>query len=423
MLPKILLLSNGHGEDAIAVTIGQAWSELAKMEPREILVGLPLVGEGNNYRRLNIPLIGPVKTMPSGGFNNMDAKELWRDMRGGLWGLTKAQLDNLKQWTAQGGKVLAVGDIVPLALAWLGRAEYAFVGTAKSEYYLRSPVGEWLTTTKSWEKWLGSAYYPWERWLMARKNCVAVFPRDRPTHNKLLSQGIASYPVGNPMMDGLNQEDYQPQPLQPGQGLTITLLPGSRSPEMERNWALIVESLTSVLTHFPDSPITFLAAIAPSLPLKPLMAAVENQGWHRVADNSPEVLANNIAAIIKGTIFRKDQGQLIFSQQQFVDCLHHSQGAIAMAGTATEQFVGLGKPVISFPGDGPQYTPYFARRQTWLLGESLILLDSPDQAGAALHQVLHNIDRLKAIARNGRERLGETGAARLIAEVLHQKWC
>jgi uncharacterized protein (TIGR03492 family) len=94
-----------------------------------------------------------------------------------------------------------------------------------------------------------------------------------------------------------------------------------------------------------------------------------------------------------------------------------------MAGTATEQFVGLGKPVISFPGQGPQYNPYFARRQTWLLGESLILLDSPDQTGEALQQVLHDTGRLEAIACNGRERLGEPGAAHRIAEILREQWC
>lgn len=423
MLPKILLLSNGHGEDAIAVSIGQAWSELAGMEPGEILAGLPLVGEGNSYRRLNIPLIGPVKTMPSGGFNNMDARELWRDVQGGLWGLTKAQLGSLKQWTAQGGKVLAVGDIVPLALAWLGRGDYAFVGTAKSEYYLRSPVGAWLPSTQAWEKWLGSAYYPWERWLMTRKNCTAVFPRDRLTHESLLNQGVTSYAVGNPMMDGLKPQDYKPQPLQSGQSLTITLLPGSRSPEMERNWALIVESLTSVLAHFADAPITFLAAIAPSLRLEPLMATLETQGWQRLENNAVELLTNNVSCLIKGPVFQKSQAHLVFSQQQFADCLHHSQAAIAMAGTATEQFVGLGKPVISFSGQGPQYNAYFARRQTWLLGESLILLDSPDQTGEALQQVLHDARRLEAIACNGRERLGEAGAARRIAKILREQWC
>ncbi len=423
MLPKILLLSNGHGEDEIAVSIGQAWSELAGIEPGEILVGLPLVGEGSSYRRLNIPLIGPLKTMPSGGFNNMDARELWRDVQGGLWGLTKAQLGSLQQWTAQGGKVLAVGDIVPLALAWLGKADCAFVGTAKSEYYLRSPAGEWLPSTQAWEKWFGSAYYPWERWLMTRKNCTAVFPRDRLTHETLLGQGVASYPVGNPMMDGLNPQDYQPQPLQPGQNLTITLLPGSRSPEMERNWALIGQSLTSVLTHFPDASITFLAAIAPSLPLGPLMAEVEAQGWQRLEDNKLELLTNKVSCLIRGPVYQKSQARLVFSQQQFADCLHYAQAAIAMAGTATEQFVGLGKPVISFPGQGPQYNPYFARRQTWLLGESLILLDSPEQTGEALKRVLSDGERLEVIARNGRERLGEAGAARRIAEILTEQWC
>lgn len=49
MLLKILLFSNGYGEDAIVVSIGQVWSELVGMEFGEILVGLFLVGEGNSY--------------------------------------------------------------------------------------------------------------------------------------------------------------------------------------------------------------------------------------------------------------------------------------------------------------------------------------------------------------------------------------
>ncbi len=343
MLPRILLLSNGHGEDSIAVRIGLAWSELAGIEPSQILAGLPLVGEGDSYGRSNIPLIGPVKAMPSGGFNNMDARELWRDVQGGLWGLTKAQLGSLKQWTAQGGKVLAVGDIVPLALAWLSRADYAFVGTAKSEYYLRSSGGQWLASTQPWEKLLGSAYYPWERWLMTRPGCTAVFPRDRLTHESLLRQGVKSYPVGNPMMDGLGRETYHPQPLEPGQSLTISLLPGSRSPEVERNWALIVQSLAGVMAAFADQPVTFLAAIAPSLSLEPLIAQAEEQQWQRI----------NGDYFADAQTFQKDHGTLIFTQNHFADCLHHSQGAIAMAGTATEQFVGMGKPVVSFPGAGP----------------------------------------------------------------------
>jgi len=39
-----------------------------------------------------------------------------------------------------------------------------------------------------------------------------------------------------------------------------------------------------------------------------------------------------------------------------------------MAGTATEQFVGLGKPAIAIPGIGPQFTAAFAEAQSRHLG-------------------------------------------------------
>ncbi|MGA1623418.1 MAG: hypothetical protein ACO36E_11935, partial [Synechocystis sp.] len=89
--------------------------------------------------------------------------------------------------------------------------------------------------------------------------------------------------------------------------------------------------------------------------------------------------------------------------------------------TATEQVVGLGKPVVSIPGGGPQFNPYFARRQTWLLGESVTLVEQPEQVGATFQQLFQNEQRLMAIARNGRERLGEAGAARRIAQALYEQ--
>ena len=407
---KLLLLSNGHGEDTIAIKIGQAWSELVQTPLAETLAALPLVGEGHGYQKLGIPFIGPVKAMPSGGFNNMDGRELWRDVQGGLWGLTQAQLASLRQWATQGGKILAVGDILPLALAWLSGAEYSFVGTAKSEYYLRQLSGEWLTSTALWERWLGSAYYPWERWLMTRPLCQAVFPRDRLTHERLWNQGVPSQDLGNPMMDGLGKLDYAPAPLQPGQNLTLLLLPGSRSPEAERNWRVILQSLASVMDCFSDRPITFLAAIAPSLTLDSFLNSVSDHHWQSV---KPDLFRDNAAHH-----WQQGNARLTISQQAFTDYLHQAQGAIAMAGTATEQFVGIGKPVVTIPGQGPQFNPYFARRQTWLLGESVSLVDQPDQVGVTFKQLFEDEQHLTAITRNGRERLGEAGAARRIAEHL-----
>jgi len=86
---KLLCLSNGHGEDVIAVKIIEA---LHQQTQSVEITALPIVGDGSAYQRSRIPLLTPGKNMPSGGFIYMDAKELWRDVRGGLIALTLAQL-------------------------------------------------------------------------------------------------------------------------------------------------------------------------------------------------------------------------------------------------------------------------------------------------------------------------------------------
>ena len=98
---KLLCLSNGHGEDAIAVRILQRLQEHPQTPE---LAALPLVGEGRAYEQVpEVPIVGPVKTMPSGGFVYMDGRELWRDVRGGLLGLTWAQWRVVRKWGKQGG--------------------------------------------------------------------------------------------------------------------------------------------------------------------------------------------------------------------------------------------------------------------------------------------------------------------------------
>ena len=89
-----------------------------------------------------------------------------------------------------------------------------------------------------------------------------------------------------------------------------------------------------------------------------------------------------------------------------------------MAGTATEQFVGLGKPAIAIPGTGPQFTPAFAEAQSRLLGPSLILVKHPPQVANIIQSLLSDPDRLQLIAENGLRRMGEPGAARRISQCL-----
>ncbi|GAB4384786.1 MAG: lipid-A-disaccharide synthase-related protein [Elainellaceae cyanobacterium] len=404
---KLLCLSNGHGEDIIAVRILQELQQSFSVEP----VALPIVGEGRAYITHGIPIAGPIQQMPSGGFIYMDGRQLLRDVRGGLPRLTWAQLQSARSWAKKGGVILAVGDIVPLLFAWWSGAPYAFVGTAKSEYYLRDEQG--VLPRRSWferlENWSGSVYLPWERWLMGHPRCKAVFPRDRLTAQFLKKSGIPAFDLGNPMMDGLEprQVSFGVEPS-PEPRLAFALLPGSRAPEAYENWQVIVQAVFNLVAAFPGRSLLFLGAIAPGLEMAAFQQALRAGGWQQTA-------ADHYLT------FKQYQATLILTQTDFSDCLHQADLAIAMAGTATEQFVGLGKPALILPGKGPQFTAAFAEAQTRLLGPSVILARQPAEIPGLVQSLLHNPDQLQIIAENGRTRMGSSGAATRIAQCILEK--
>ena len=388
---KLLVLSNGHGEDEIAIRIIE---RLQQQTPQLELAALPIVGKGYAYKNLQIPVAGRVQQMPSGGFIYQGGNPLWQDLRGGLIRLTIEQLQTVRQWGQQ-GVILAVGDIVPLLYAWLSRANYAFVGTAKSDYYLRDEAG-WLEQTSWLERKLGSVYLPWERWLMSRDRCKAVFPRDSLTAKSLQKYSIPAYDLGNPMMDGIEAE------TQPKLGLSILLLPGSRMPEALINWHKILVAVAST-SKMPELDIAYCSAIAPSLDIQPFVAAAVDRGWHIVTEESRTVT------------LEQNKPTLTLSQTSYQQFLIQADLAIAMAGTATEQFVGLGKPAVIFPGEGPQFNYAFAEAQSRLLGCSILMVLSPNAAGGAIADILNNSQLLEQIAVNGQRRMGRAGAAERIA--------
>lgn len=448
---KILCLSNGHGEDAIALRILRELQQ--QPHPPELAV-LPLVGEGQAFAQLeNAPVIGLVQRMPSGGFIYMDSRELWRDVKGGLLQLTIAQFKAIRAWVRshndsanQNAVILAVGDIVPLLFAWLSGAPYVFVGTAKSDYYLRDENGPLASQSRgiSLEAWSGSVYLPWERWLMTRKRCRAVFPRDALTAETLEKLGIRAYNLGNPMMDELEPENPAPAFYGDDAGfgkrsrsLVITLLPGSRAPEAYANWHLILEAVVGILSTFGDRQLLFLGAISPELNLEALRSILEFFGWNQDGETISQhregsILRppiSNAQEIQHGSpdfrlplTFVQRKATMILSQQNFNDYLYEADLAVAMAGTATEQFVGLGKPAIAIPGAGPQFNPAFAEAQSRLLGPSLILVKHPAEVASAIQLLFRDSNRLELIEENGQRRMGEPGAARRIANCLIERF-
>lgn len=410
---RLLCLSNGHGEDQIAVRILR---ELQQQPNPPELYALPIVGTGHAYSGLGIPVIGSVSPMPSGGFIYMDHRQLARDIRGGLLKLTMAQYQAIQRWAKEAPHqpcgVLAVGDIVPLLFARLSGLPYAFVGTAKSEYYLRDEKG--ILPRRSWlddriERWTNCIYLPWERWLLRHPHCRAVFPRDTLTAQFLQWRQIPAFDLGNPMMDGLEWLPEKPEQKAAESILTIVLLPGSRAPEAYENWETILLAVNTLIAEM-DRPLRLLAAIAPGLDLEVLHTVVKTFRWQPVGENSYQIGLGD------------RQATLTVATGRFAEFLHRADVAIGMTGTGVEQFVGLGKPAITLPGRGPQFTPRFAEAQTRLLGSSVTLIPDPGHAARALKLLLQNPDRLSLVAENGRRRMGEPGAARRIATCLIEQF-
>jgi uncharacterized protein (TIGR03492 family) len=395
---EILCISNGHGEDQIAVSI---CLELEKLGIKTM--ALPLVGTGHAYQNANLPTIAEAtQDMPSGGFVRMDGRHLWGDMRQGLAGLTGKQIRFVWQWSKQSRTnsrlVLAVGDIVPLLFAWLpsvfGGCDFAFVATAKSEYYWRDRNG---TLPGARKPWAGSIFYPWERSLMRSRHCKAAFVRDRLTAEALnKSFDMSVLHLGNPMMDNLEPKDLDFD-IKEDEWI-VTLLPGSRPPEAYENWICLLTAAQTIARVIANK-IVFLAAIASALDLEKLVQLLIQKGWTQIDDFT----------FIQGVT------RLNLVLQGFGDCLHACHLGIAMAGTATEQLIGLGKPVITIAGQGPQFTSKFAQEQSCLLGSSLLLVNRPEQVGEAMTKLLHDPDCFQEAIANGQERMGIPGAAKRIA--------
>ena len=73
--------------------------------------------------------------------------------------------------------MLAVGDLLPLALAFSSGAPYGFIGTPKSDYTWRSGPGR--SISDRYHRIKGSEWDPWEWTLMRNGRCRLVAVRDR----------------------------------------------------------------------------------------------------------------------------------------------------------------------------------------------------------------------------------------------------
>ncbi|MEO0541691.1 MAG: hypothetical protein AAFZ80_12630, partial [Cyanobacteria bacterium P01_A01_bin.105] len=173
---RILFISNGHGEDNHSSYIIR---RLQLMRPDLEFAAIPIVGHGRAYSKLDIPILVPTLTLPSGGFTFMNQWKLVDDFRAGLLQLTLKQIRAVQREAPQYDLVFATGDGVGQSFAWIsGKPFFAFISTLSALYEGHLPI-DWVL-----------------RGAVRSHRCQAVFTRDAYTAKDLQRQGIAKAKFG-----------------------------------------------------------------------------------------------------------------------------------------------------------------------------------------------------------------------------------
>ncbi len=363
-MSRILLLSNGHGEDL-------SGSLLAKYLVKKgyLVEALPIVGDGENYKKVNIRIIGKTKKFKTGGIGYNSLKGRVSEIFEGqiIYFLKKLYLSY--KLRNKYDFYFIVGDIVPVFFAWFAKKDFYTYLVAYSSHYE------------------GKLRLPWPcKFFLLSKYAKKIYARDFLTANDLtqqLSKRVSF--LGNPFMDKFSffEKNSKCVPF------NIGLLPGSRFPEIEENLQLILEVLETMsnLKFFEKIPFKF--AIVNDLSREKIKQILKRRKWMYV----DKINSNNDLEFEFGFI------TIILNWNFFEEILFESNFVISMSGTATEQAIGLAKPVIQIEGKGPQFTKSFAEAQRRLLGRYVFCAinyrNKKDQINQTINLILKIIYLIK----------------------------
>ena len=384
-MSRILLLSNGHGEDLSGALLAQELQQQGHS-----VQALPLAGLGSAYQKAGVPLLGRSHEFSTGGIGYTSLKGRLTELLQGQVLYLLRRLIRLMRHRRRFDLILVVGDVIPVIAAWLSHRPVATYLVAYSSHYE------------------GTLRLPWPcAALLKSRRFRAVYSRDQHTAEDLSRQ--LQRPVtflGNPFMDSVLTAAPQPTTST----ARIALLPGSRRPELEQNLLLLlrlIELLPSTVLCTVD------LALVPSLDDDSLQQLSERCGWQ----------------LENGVLQRNGARPISVRRGAFHAVLQHSDLVIGMAGTAIEQAVGLAKPVLQLPGQGPQFTAAFAEAQRRLLGPTVFcaseepcsleaLATTAELAMALLERSRRDPGLLQQCREEAKLRLGEAGGGLRMAAAI-----
>jgi uncharacterized protein (TIGR03492 family) len=360
---NIAILSNSYGEDRSGALIAK---ELKAINKKIKINAFPLISLGEEYKKRNIKVIGGHPPPPSGGFFLKSPRMFFADITKAFF-LPFSYVNRLRKFRKTADILLVVGDIPLLALGNLSLRKKAYFLEQCKSYYI-------------------SPHFAVERFLM-RKLTNKVFTHDKITAADLQNKGFNAEFLGNPMMDDLLEEkNYFP----PRGKILIGLLPGSRN-EAYENMKKIGRVVKEILTLKKN--LHFAVALSDTV------------DKNRMMEFLPEL-----------------REKIDFLYGSFVDIVKNSQLVISLAGTASEQALYLRTPVISFPGSGAQNTKRRIKGQKNLLGDAFISLKfKPKKTAKKILEILENKNIYEKLRVKGKERAGESGGSRKIANYIYYK--
>ena len=363
-MSRILLLSNGHGEDF-------SGSLLAKyfVKKGDIVDALPIVGDGENYKKENIKIIGKTKKFRTGGIGyNSFSGRIFEIFGGQIIYFFKKLYLSYKLRNKY-DFYLVIGDIVPVFFAWFAKKDFFTYLVAYSSHYE------------------GRLKLPWpSKFFLISKYAKKIYARDFLTANDLSQQlrKRVSF-LGNPFMDKFSFFEKKLKTFT----FNIGLFPGSRFPEILNNLQLLLEVLETMsnLKFFEN--FVFKFAIVNALSTEKITQILNQRKWIFVEKKEK----NGCLGFQYGFI------RIYFNWNLFEEILFKSMFVISMAGTASEQAIGLAKPVIQLEGEGPQFTKSFAEAQRRLLGRyvfcSTNYINKKDQIKQTINLILKVIYLIK----------------------------
>lgn len=381
-MTRVLFVSNGHGEAAIA---GRIARELRALLPDAQIDHLALVGDG---RAPEMREVGPRRSMPSGGLVAMgNVPNLVRDLRAGLLGLIGRQRLFLREVRGQYDAAVAVGDTYALSMTLRAKTPSVFVGTAKSVSV--APYGRY------------------ERRVLSR--AAVRFVRDEPTAQRLRADGLSVEPGANVIVDLFApKEDARLIGAVRNFAPLVALLPGSRAGAYD-DASFLLDVVRELLPHYPA--LGAVLSVASGLDALRFASDASRQGWAvgGASEGIPFTLAHDgRVAVVAWT------GELgaVFCDATLV---------MGQAGTANEGAAAQGIPVVAFSNERWGASRWYRHRQRGLLGDALAVVphELPD-AAAAVAALLDDAQRRAVMSDAGRERMGAPGASRRIAAAVAQ---